>query len=314
MTNPPSTSAAGPWAALMNSPYLILILCNLFWGGNVIAGKLAVGHIDPYLLILLRWIGALILILPFVIEPLKQSWPTLRRYWPLYLFYGAIGYGTFNMITYVAAHLTSGVNISIEQATINVMVMLMNFALFRVRVRALQLLGVAITIIGVAITATHGDLSRIFALAINAGDALVLLSCVIWAIYSISLRWRPQTDWVSFMFATCAGAALASIAYQTILGGGPAAIPMHISEVTTQGWLIVAYTILFPSILSQMFYVRGVELIGANRASLFINLIPFFGAVGSILLLGERLEGFHLIAGALIVVGIVLAEWSARRA
>jgi drug/metabolite transporter (DMT)-like permease len=313
MTNTSSTAAAGPLAAFMRRPYLILVLTNLFWGGNVVAGKLAVGHIDPYLLMLLRWTGALILVLPFAIEPLKRSWPTLRQHWPLFLFYGAIGYGSFNMLTYVAAHLTSGVNISIEQVTINIFVMLLNFAVFRAKVRALQLVGVVLTIVGVALTATHGDLGRILALSINAGDALVLLACFIWAVYSLALRYRPATDWLTFLVATCLGAIVASVVYQAVFGGGPAVLPQLVGEITWQGWLIVAYTIVFPSILSQMLYVRGVDLIGPNRASLFINLIPFFGTIGSILLLGERLEGFHLMAGALIVAGIVLAEWSARR-
>jgi drug/metabolite transporter (DMT)-like permease len=313
MTNTTSTTAAGPLAAFMRRPYLILVLTNLFWGGNVVAGKLAVGHIDPYLLMLLRWTGALILVLPFAIEPLKRSWPTLRQHWPLFLFYGAIGYGSFNMLTYVAAHLTSGVNISIEQVTINIFVMLLNFAVFRAKVRALQLVGVVLTIVGVALTATHGDLGRILALAINAGDALVLLACFIWAVYSLALRYRPATDWLTFLVATCMGAIVASVVYQAVFGGGPAVLPELVGEITWQGWLIVAYTIVFPSILSQMLYVRGVDLIGPNRASLFINLIPFFGTIGSILLLGERLEGFHLMAGSLIVAGIVLAEWSARR-
>jgi drug/metabolite transporter (DMT)-like permease len=313
MTNTPSVGASGPIAAFMQRPYLILVLCNLFWGGNVIAGKLAVGHIDPYLLMVLRWLGALLLILPFTIEPLKRSWRTLRDNWWLFLFYGAVGYGTFNAMTYVAAHMTSGLNISIEQATINIIVMLLNFAIFRTRVRGLQLVGVAITIVGVATVATHGDLSRILSLAINSGDALVLLSCVIWAVYSLSLRYRPATDWLSFLVATSVGAVIASVIYQLVFGGGWAVIPAKVSEITLQGWLIVAYTIIFPSILSQMLYVRGVDLIGPNRASLFINLIPFFGAIGSILILGETLEAFHLIAGALIVAGLVLAEWSARR-
>ena len=86
-----------------------------------------------------------------------------------------------------------------------------------------------------------------------------------------------------------------------------------IPSITPLGWAIALYTMVFPSILSQMFYVRGVELIGANRASLFINLIPLFGAVGSVLILGERLEAYHLIAAALVIAGIVIAEWSARR-
>ena len=77
--------------------------------------------------------------------------------------------------------------------------------------------------------------------------------------------------------------------------------------------MIVAYTVLLPSVISQVLYVRGVEMIGSNRASLFINLIPIFGTIGSVLVLGERLEGFHLVAAALVIIGIVLAELAVRR-
>jgi drug/metabolite transporter (DMT)-like permease len=299
--------------AVMDRPYLILVLTNLFWGGNVVAGKMAVGHIDPYVLMIARWIGALLLVLPFAIRPLQKTWPILVKHWPLYLFFGAIGYASFNMLNYVAAHYTSGVNIAMEQVTINFIVMGLNFALFRVRARALQIVGAILTVIGVALVATHGELERLLSLSVNLGDGLVLFSCLIWAVYSLSLRYRPATDWLSFLVATCIGATLASFVFQATFGGGVGVLPERIGDVTTTGWLIVVYTIVFPSVISQMFYVRGVELIGANRASLFINLIPFFGILGSVLLLGESLEPFHFFAGILIILGIVLAEWSARR-
>jgi drug/metabolite transporter (DMT)-like permease len=297
----------------MASPYLLLVLCNLFWGGNVVAGKAAVGNIDPYALMVLRWAGALILVLPFATKPLRRDWPVLRARWWLYLFYGAVGYANFNDLCYIAAYFTSGVNIGLDQVTINIFVMVFNFVLFRTRVRALQLVGVALTIGGVALTATHGELGRILALDINFGDLLVLLASVAYAVYSIGLRWRPQTDWRSFLVATFLGATLASLVFAATTGGGMQQLVANLPGVTPLGWIIVAYTIVFPSVISQMFYVRGVELIGANRASLFINLIPLFGALGAVLILGERLQGFHLVAGALVIAGIVLAEWSVRR-
>ncbi len=313
MTNPTAATSRGPFAALMRRPYLILVLTNLFWGGNIVAGKLAVGHIDPYVLMIVRWIGALILILPFSIAPLKRSWPTLRRHWALYLFYGAIGYASFNVLMYVAAYFAPAVNIAMEQVAINIIVLALNFMIFRVRVTALQLAGTALTIVGVALVATHGELARLLSLSVNFGDGLVLFGCVIWAVYSLSLRYRPPTDWLSFLVATCIGATLASVTFQAVFGGGPAALPGQFAAITWQGWAIALYTIVFPSVLAQMFYVRGVELIGANRASLFINLLPLFGTLGSVLVVGESLAAFHIQAGALIVVGIVLAEWSARR-
>jgi drug/metabolite transporter (DMT)-like permease len=311
MSQPDSPSLA---SRFMSRPYLLLVLTTLFWGGNAVAGKAAVGHIDPYVLILLRWAGAFLVLIPFAIGPVKADWPSLRAKWWLYLFYGAIGYALFNVLVYVAAYFTSGINNAIDQTSINIFVMLLNFALFRTRVRALQLVGVAVTIVGVALTATHGDLARILSLDINFGDLLVLCASLAYAIYSIGLRYRPKTSWLSFLFASFLGATLASLVLATTLGGGIEHFIAAVPQTTPLGWLIIVYTILFPSLISQMLYVRGVELIGPNRASLFINLIPLFGAVGAVLILGEQLQTFHLIAGALIVIGIVLAEWSARRA
>ena len=298
---------------LMHRPYVLLVLTTMFWGGNSVAGKAAVGNIDPYALILLRWTGAFLVLLPFALAPIRRDWATIQARWWLYLFYGAVGYALFNVLIYVAAYFTSGVNNAIDQTAINVFVMLLSFLLFRTAVKPLQLVGVAVTIVGVMLTATHGDLRRILSLDINFGDLLVLIASLAYALYSISLRWRAKTNWMSFLAASFFGAVLASIVFQLTLGGGVPHLVKVVPEVTPLGWLIVVYTVLLPSLVSQMLYVRGVELIGANRASLFINLIPLFGAIGSVVLLGERLEPFHFVAGGLIVIGILVAEWSARR-
>src|ERR1041384_6913247 len=89
---------------LMSRPYLLLVLTTLFWGGNSVAGKAAVGNIDPYLLIVLRWTGALLVLIPFALGPVRRDWPTIRDRWWLYLFYGAVGYALFNVLIYVAAY------------------------------------------------------------------------------------------------------------------------------------------------------------------------------------------------------------------
>lgn len=310
MTNPTTTPSP---AMSLRTAYAILTLTTLFWGGNVVAGKLAVGQIEPNTLMILRWTGALLVVLPFAIAPIRRNWAEIRRRWWLFLFYGAVGFATFNVLVYIAAYHTSGVNAAIEQVTINIFVMLFNFLLFRTRVAGLQLAGVALTILGVAVTASHGDLGRLLALEVNVGDLLVILASLAYAVYSIALRWKPQTHWMSFFAAAVVGAILASIFYQEVLGGGIGAFFIQLPQITPLGWIIVAYTVLFPSVISQVLYVRGVEMVGSNRASLFINLIPIFGTIGSVLVLGERLESFHLVAATLVITGIVLAELAVRR-
>jgi drug/metabolite transporter (DMT)-like permease len=297
----------------MSHPYVLLLLCTLFWGGNSVAGKAAVGNIDPYLLSTLRWAGAFLVVLPFAWRTLPADWPLIRERLWLYVFFGAAGFGLFNVLLYVAAHYTSAVNISLDQVAINILVLVGNFLFYRVGVRPLQIAGILLTILGVALTATHGDLDRLISLELNFGDALMLVACAAYAVYSLLLRYRPRTDWKSFIAVTCLIATVTTLAASAVAGGGIGRLLGALPEVTPLGWIIVLYALFLPSLVSQMFYVRGVELIGANRASLFINLIPLFGAVGAVLVLGEPLEGFHILAGLLVIVGIGLAEWSAGR-
>ncbi|MDB5560672.1 MAG: Permease of the drug/metabolite transporter superfamily [Hyphomicrobiales bacterium] len=313
MTKRFAAQGTGLLTAVLARPYFMLVLTTLFWGGNVVAGKLAVGNIDPFAFMIFRWSGAFLAVLPFAIKPLRRDLPVIRKHWILFLFYGAIGMATFNVLLYLSAYYTSGVNAALEQVAINIFTMAGNFVLFRLRVRWLQLVGVAATILGVALTATHGNLARIFMLDINLGDALVLLASLAYAVYSIGLRYRPAVHWMSFIAAVFVAALVASLAFQFLLNGGLAPFLAAIPAITPKGWLLVLYVALLPSIISQLFYARAVELIGANRASLFINLIPLFGALLSVLILGEQLQPYHLAAAGLVILGLVLAEFAARR-
>jgi drug/metabolite transporter (DMT)-like permease len=285
--------------------YLVLLLAPLFWGGNTIAGKLAVDHVDPSTLTLCRFIGAVLVTVPIAWPHMRRDWQAARGKIWLLLLLGGVGYAVFNLLLYAAPHYTSVVNVSMEQAAIPVLVMVGNFIVFGVRAKLPQILGVVLTIAGVAIVATHGDLTRILSLEINLGDALVVAACAIYAVYSLALRYKPDTHWLTFLGYTLIGALLVSILNQLFVAGGLGVFATRLTEITTQGWLVIAYTAVFPAILAQLCFAVSVVRVGPNRASLFINLIPVFGTL---------IQSFHYAAWALIIVGIVLAEWTARQA
>lgn len=314
MTNLNATPRTGPGrtGGFFTSPYLLLTLAPLFWAGNMIAGMLAVGEVDAMALSVWRWLGALLLVLPFALPSLRADWPEIRRGMIWLFLFGALGFATFNTLIYTASHLTSGINIGMEQALIPVLVMLANFLIFRVRARALQVVGVAVTIIGVAVVATHGEPARLLALDINEGDGLIILACVLYASYSLCLRFRPAIGWMSFIFATSLAALATATLTLVVFGGGIAGATEKLLAVSPFGWAIVAYVAIFPSVLAQLYYARGVEMVGPNRASIFINLLPVFGALLAVLVLGEAFQLFHAVAALLIIAGIALAEFSVR--
>ena len=288
--------------------YLLLLSTTLFWGGNAVAGKLAVGHVSPMLLTALRWGGALVILAALGWPRLKADWPEVRRNLPLLTALGALGFTGFNIALYTALTHTTAINASIEQAGMPMLIFAINFLLFRLRVTWAQILGFVLSIIGVALTASHGEPARLLALDVNFGDLLMLFGVVVYSAYTVALRFKPAIHWQSLMIVLTAVALVTSlpfVAAEFRLGAGIAPDGL--------GWAIVAYTILFPSILAQVFYIRGVELIGANRAGLFINLVPIFGTLLSILILREAFHLYHGVAMALVLGGIWLAETSGRK-
>lgn len=315
MIKPPPTpnKSAGIASAIINQPYLLLVLAPLFWGGNIVTSKIAVGEVDPFVLLIGRWAGATAILLTIGIPYLKRDWAKIKPALPMLAIYGALGFATFNILMYIAAQFTTAVNISIEQAAIPVFVLLGNFLVFRVRAKLLQIVGLILTIIGVVWVATRGDPTRLLAADINIGDGMVIAACFCYAIYSLLLKYNPTIHWLSFILVTAASALAASLIFLMAFGGGPEQFFSALPQTTLLGWLCILYVMTFPSIISQLCYARGVQIIGPNRASIFINLLPVFGTILAVIIIGETFELYHLVASCLVISGIVLAEYAARK-
>lgn len=288
--------------------YLLLVLTTLFWGGNAIAGKLAAGHISPMILTSIRWGLALVVLSVIGWPRLVADWPKVRGRAVYLLVLGAVGFTVYNALFYSALQYTSAINASIENAGTPIAIFIANFLFFRLRPNWAQIVGFVISIFGVALTASHGNLGRLLALDLNFGDMLMLVAVCSYAGYAVALRVKPQIHWQSLMIALTAGAFLASIPLVAVEAyAGAAILP------DARGWAIIFYTTVFASILSQIFFVRGIELIGSNRAGLFINLMPVFGTLLSVIVLREAFHLYHAIALSLVLGGIWLAETKGRR-
>ena len=283
--------------------YICLVVATLCWGGNAVAGKLALGHVSPMMLTFLRWFLAAALIALVSVPQLRKDWPIVRKNLPLLFFYGIVGYTTFNAMLYSAVQYTTAINVAIEQAGIPMLIFLLNFVFFRTGVSLAQCLGFGMTLIGVALTAAHGDLATLLQLGLNRGDGLMLIAVAAYSVYTIFLRWKPPVDWRTLMAIPSLAAALTSLPLLLWEAGRGAA-----QWPDGEGWIIAFYTAIFASLLAQILYIKGVEAIGANRAGLFINLVPVFGTLLSVALIGERLQLFHVIALVLTLGGIAIAE------
>jgi len=289
--------------SVFNNAYVLLTLATLLWGGNSVAGKLASFDWQPFTITSARWLLTAFLLLPFAWPHLKRDWQILTTDWKTLAALGAFGMALFNLLMYLALNHTSAINVSIEQASMPVMIMLANFVLFSQRTSALQITGLICSIVGVLVTTTGGKPWLFFTEGLNFGDAVMLLACVFYAGYTIGLRWRPKVHWLTFIWMISVSAFAMTI-------------PFFVWEIQQQpftlppakGWLVVGYVIIFPTIVSQIFYARGVELIGGNRAGQFINLVPIFGSLLAILILKEKFHWYHAAGLIMVVGGIWLAE------
>jgi drug/metabolite transporter (DMT)-like permease len=289
--------------AAWDSPILLLTMTALIWAGHAIVGRLAAGQIGPMTLTFLRWGLALFPIVYAARRTLARDIEIMRPRWIFLFAMGALGFTGFNALFYAAAHHTSAVNLSIIQGSVPALVLIGARIFLRVRATGLQAFGAVLTIAGVAAIAAQGNWSKLATLSFNIGDVMMLVASLFYAGYTVGLRERPAVSAFGFLAALAFAALITSV-------------PLFIWEIeqgafiwpTWKGLLLLAYAALGPAFSAQLLYMRGVELIGPGRAGVFVNLVPAFGAVMGVVLLGEPFAAYHMVALALVIGGIVIAQ------
>ncbi len=287
----------------VRQPYLLLTLAAMIWGSNAIAGKLAVGQISPALLVSMRWIFAAMVILPLAWPHLKRDWPTIKQHLPFLFVLGTMGFTLFNNIMYLALYHTSAINVGIEQASMPLMIFLLNFILFRIKTNYLQLTGFTLTLVGVVIAITNGDPLGIFSRSTNFGDLIMLVAVACYAGYSVALKNKPDIHWLSLVSVLGVSALITSFLFT--------GFEFYRGDLVLPNWYatgIVIYIAIFPSLIAQISWIRGLEMVGSNRGSLFINFVPVFSSAFAIILLREQFHLFHALALCLVVGGVWLAQ------
>ncbi len=283
--------------------YALLVVTTWCWGLNAIISRLAVGEISPMQLVTFRWLGVVLLLLVFARRQIIIDWPVLRRHLPFLFLMGSCGFTAFNALFYVAGHYTGAINIGILQGSIPIFVLLGSLLILRHPISLIQGIGVIVTLLGVVIVASRGNLGELAALAVNRGDLLMLIACFFYAAYSIGLTRRPNVSALA-LFAIMATVAwlvsLPLVAVETWQQGW--------TSPTPTGWFLVMLVTLFPSFVAQISFIHGVALIGPGRAGVFVNLVPVFASIMAVIFLQEVFELYHALALALVLGGIWLSE------
>jgi drug/metabolite transporter (DMT)-like permease len=293
---------AGLWQRLIDQPYLLLSLTSLFWAGNAVIGRYVAGQLPPATLSVLRWGGAFLVVLPFAWPHWRTDWPAIRSRIGLMLAMAVIGVSAFNTLQYTALQYTSALNVLLLQSTGPLFVALWSLLILKVRLTWVQLGGMLVSLVGVLIILMKGDLGALAEIRFNYGDLIFLFALAMFGLYPVLTLRRPPMNGMSFLAFTFGVGALLLV-------------PLMVQELMTRPLppvvpatvLPVIYVAVFPSFVAYLCYNRGVAKVGANRAAPFFHLIPVFGAVMAIVLLGEKLQPFHLYGFVLVLAGVVLA-------
>jgi drug/metabolite transporter (DMT)-like permease len=283
-------------------PYLLLTLTVLFWSGNFVLGRGIRDLIPPISLNFWRWVGALMILLPFSWRTVWRQRTLLRTHWKLLALLALPAITIFNTFIYTALQTTTAINTVLVNAMIPIFISIMAWIVFKERLTLRQTVGVCISLAGLVFIVTRGNYAALKMLTLSSGDFWTLGASLSWAIYSVMLRKRP--------------AGLDPIAFLTvmIIFGLLYALPFYGWEVWNKGGFnltipslaAMGYVALFPSVLSYIFWNYGVGRVGANQAGIFIHLMPVFSVVLAMLFLGERMHLFHFFGITLIFVGIAL--------
>ena len=288
---------------LWNSPHFTLMMAMWMWAGHTIAARLSVGEMSPMVMMGLRWFACLAILVFIFRRKMAAEWPRVRARLGWVAAMGGLGMAGFTFFFILAAQYTTAVNLGITQSSVPMIVMVISLVAFGTRIGRSQVTGLLVSFVGVLVLVTGGSLEVLMRLNFNIGDLLMLVACVCYAAYTVGLSRRidmPPALMLSFF------AVPASILFAVCMGvefwRGTMLLP------GLKGLAIVAYCAIFPSMLAQIFFMRGVELAGPNRAGFYLNLIPVFAAFMAVFILSETLYSYHAISLFMVLGGIYLAE------
>ena len=283
----------------------MLVLATLFWAGNFIVGKAAfVEDIPPMSLVFFRWSLVWLILLPFTYKEIIKYKEVILKNLPLLFFLALTSVGLFNSFTYLALVHTQVINASLFNTAIPAMIILLCFIFKIEKTNRFQIMGLILSVLGILSIITKLDFNILLSLNFNKGDIIMIGGVITWGLYSSFLKKKKFT------------LPLLTLVHILCTFGLLFILPQFLFEIS-QGKIIkfdinlsyiLIYLALFPSIGSYYCWAGAVSIIGANRAGIFLSLIPLFSTILAMLFFNEIFYFFHFIGSVLIVLGLILSN------
>jgi len=285
--------------------YVMLILATLFWAGNFTIGKFAyTENVPPYSLAFFRWILVWIILLPFTYKEISKIKTEVKNNLSLFFILGFTSVGIFSAFTYNALNYTQVINASLFNTAIPVSIILVCFLLKIEKTNIFQISGLIVSVLGILAIITRLDLNILLTLNFNKGDIYMVIAIISWGIYSAFLKKKTfDISLLSLVHVVCTfGLIILLPAFLFELAQGKT------TEFNSNLIFILLYIAIFPSIGSYYCWAGAVSIIGANRAGIFLSLIPLFSTIFAMIFFNEKFLFFHFIGSVLIILGLFLSN------
>ena len=288
-----------------NLAYFLLILTTIFWSGNFIVGKAAsLYQIPPFSLNFYRWFFAGLILFPFTFKELIDKKKYIFKNIGFFIILGILSITIFNSIVYYSLYYTQVISGVLMISTIPVWIIFIASILNIEKTNVFQIIGVSFSLVGVIFIITKADLNLIKNLNFNKGDLSIVVAMFSWAIYSALLK-RKKYEISQIVLLEV-----------VIICGLTFLIPIYFIEMSMGNliilgkpfYLTLAYVVIFPGLTSFFFWIKGISIIGANRAGVFLHLMPIFGAIMAMLIFDEKFMFYHFLGAVFIIAGITLSN------
>lgn len=276
----------------------LMLVTSLLWGGNFVVAKTLVAHASPMTLTLVRWLIAVMVLLPLVWWKEKRLVPAKAALVPLCLM-GITGVALFNIFQFLALERTTSTNAGLISTMNTMSIALFSFAFLKEKINGLQLLAMVLSLIGVFLVLSKGDWQLLWHFQLNTGDLWMVAAVCVWGLYSVCSKWAMQTT--SPLMATLYAG----------LFGVLILVPFTItdftfSEIDSSFILSLLYTGVISTVVCMVFWNIGVQQLGATTSGIFLNFNPIFTALLAFLFIGEQLSWLQGIGGIIVILGCYL--------
>jgi len=278
--------------------------CVLFWSGNFVIARFIHDDISPIELVFFRWFGTLVALSPLLFIHRKKIFTSIKNHFLIMMTFSLLGISGYNSFVYLGLQTTTATNALLINSSTPIMIILLAAFIFKQKISLFQIIGIGLSTLGVIFLVLQGDFTKISSMSFNPGDIWIVIAGLSWALYSVLMKFKPK-DLHALEFLT-AVVFLGSIVLLGIYLFSGYGFSSGVTVVSNNYWVII-YMVIFPSILSYIFWHKGIAEIGADKTGQFTHLMPIFGSLLAFVFLNETLELFHFMGMALIGFGIYLS-------